>query len=194
MNEIKKTVEELKKKYSKVICDSQEKAREMAEDAAKSLLPCLSAFPVRMGETLRSLGFEVWVTEFTDRSVSGALALNARTKHPMVIGVNKEDSRGHQCFTLAHELAHYIFDIDDDKKKVIRVNYNTSINNDDNLVEYRANKFAACLLMPEKYFKTQFSIIKRKYSDSDIQIEALALSFNVSKKAVILRMEELGIE
>lgn len=165
----------------------------MAKEAANRLLPYLVAFPVRMGDALRAIGFKVWVTKFKDSSISGVLALNARKEFPMVIGVNEEDSHGHQCFTLAHELAHYIFDIQDDTGKLIRAHYNTSMDNDKNLVEYRANKFATELLMPELEFKKGVMRVRQQYKNEDVQIEGLSLMFDVSKTAVERRIEELKI-
>ena len=50
----------------------------------------VKSYPLRIGSDLRELGFVVLVKN---------------------LSVNKNDIRGHQAFSLAHELAHYIFNI-----------------------------------------------------------------------------------
>ncbi len=189
----KNVIDDLRQQYENQPLNNQKDAEDMASEAAHKCLQHLNGFPIPMGDVLRSLGFVVWVRNFTNKSISGVMALHANEKFPMAIGVNVNDSHGHQCFTLAHELGHYIFDIQDKGKELITIHYNTSIDNENNLSELRANKFAVYLLMPQNEFCKIIEEAKRRFSNRKTRIEYAALAFDVSITAIQRRLEELKI-
>ena len=172
---------------------SREEAISAAEEASERCLKYVEGFPIKMGALLRGLGFEVWVKKFEDRSVSGVMALNSNKEYPKAIGVNEEDSHAHQYFTLAHELAHYIFDVNNDNDKYFSIQYNTNVDNERNLVELRANKFAANFLMPKDVFHSKHMVAKSKFNNENIRLEYLSKVFGVTETAIKKRLEELSL-
>ena len=143
-------------------------------------------FPIPIIKIMKELGFAVGVQKLPD-PLSGYIAVSKdvekKFKKDGIICVNSKDSLGHQRFTIAHELAHFLFDYNIENKEY----YNTYNTNDvENDVEKRANTFAANLLMPEKEFK-------QKYLDN-WEIEALKKYFGVSERAIIKRVVELELE
>ena len=123
-------------------------------------------------------------------------------------------------FVLAHELGHYVLHKELKVNKTlynnfkdIRFNFfeqNYVLNNPKNWVEWQANCFASCLLMPEKSFKAVLYVVQKnmgiskagrifldsqdcnKIAYRDI-IDRLALHFNVSKISVDYRLNDLKL-
>lgn len=123
-------------------------------------------------------------------------------------------------FVLAHELGHYVLHKELKVNKTLYNNFkdtsfnffeqNYVLNNPKNWVEWQANCFASCLLMPEKSFKAVLYVIQKnmgiskagrifldsqdcnKIAHRDI-IDRLALHFNVSKVSVDYRLNDLKL-
>lgn len=193
MTDFSNAVRKLQKEYNGKQPKDKVEAEQMAQSAANECLKYLNGVPVPLGTALRKLGFKVWVKEFSNPAISGIMALNASKDYPKVIGVNSNDNHGHQAFTLAHEFAHYIFDMENLDKEWVIAHYNTDNDNENDLREYRANKFAAYLLMPEEVFRYVVKQPRNQFRNKDELVRRLARVFDVSSTAVSRRMEELDI-
>lgn len=148
---------------------------------------------------LGGMGFQLMRGTFRDPTVSGLLAVDSSLpeKNPIyktdrAVFVNRKDSVQHQRFTIAHELAHYIFDYDESNKATYYRYYKTSeANNDEE--EIRANRFAAELLMPYTQFRQKYEeyVAEQKGSFSlPSTISHLSKLFDVPAKAVQFRLVE----
>ena len=89
-----------------------------------------------------------------------------------------------------NELAHYIFDAVDEQE-YYEAYYIANKNQDNVIREYRANKFAANLLMPALIFIKQYQLISSAVDNKDITAAILAQDFAVSITAVKKRIKEL---
>jgi Zn-dependent peptidase ImmA (M78 family) len=110
----------------------------------------------------------------TDRAPNGDLR----------IAINKNSSRAHRRFTLAHELAHVI------TFEHAHVIFSRLGFRDKELRAYRIEKicdcFAAELLMPS-------ALVKRVWSLPVQDVRALAAEFGVSEDAMNIRIRTLGL-
>lgn len=161
---------------------------------------CAAHKPIKIARLLEAIGFEIWVKDFSDDSVASIMGINANDKHPLVIGVSKYDTYENQRFILAHQLAHYIFDIRDysiehilvqDYKGIIgKANEANEANCDvdDVDAEYRANSFARQLLLPEKEVRS--IIARQKFEHRAARLsDTLAVDLSVAFR----RLEELDL-
>lgn len=160
-----------------------------------------NTYPIPVIEIAQELGFDVFETDMSDEELSGIIAIDSELKKTFdtdkLILVNERDTNEHKRFTIAHELAHYLFDAVPEQSY-----YNTyrtdesqwnanEAEHDDR--ERVANYFAANLLMPELDFARKYNGLKKSQSKSAI-IEELAAYFGVPKTAITIRYRELGIQ
>lgn len=139
-----------------------------------------------LGKLLPSLSFELKSSdEFKD--ISGALFIKDGKK---TIVVNSSEKEERQRFTIAHELAHDILQhnlsVSLFKKDIV---FYRSTNNPQQELEYEANYFAACFLMPKEFLLNDLesmSVI------TDETVNDLAKLYKVSLKAMAIRLSELG--
>ena len=152
--------------------------------------------PLRIGDMLDSLGFTVVLNDsFNDDQLSGALAINNSVdveRFKKMIMLNTKDSTEHQRFTIAHELAHYIFDAVPEQK-YYEAYYRTDEERNNEVREYRANKFAANLLMPEAIFIPRYRFVAGQLSDQRKVHIILSWDFGVSITAIKKRIKELNL-
>lgn len=143
-------------------------------------------FPIPIVKILQELSFLVGTQKLPDR-ISGYVAINndliKQFGTNKVVCINSNDSVGHQRFTIAHELAHYIYDFCEESESEFYDTYDKRKENSE--TEIRANKFAANLLMPEDEFTKMYNI--------GLQIGELEEYFGVSQTAVIKRISELNL-
>ena len=154
-------------------------------DASKGLM-----FPVI--EFANDFKIDVIVTNFPNdsKTLKGYLSLYAnRLNIPPRIVVSDSESYGHQRWTVAHEIWHFLMHAKDNRTETVyypedSLNYDL----DDSSEEACANAFATELLMPEQMFrfvyrKSSFWNRKRKLSSM----------FMVSPKAIKRRIRELNL-
>ncbi|MBQ4075840.1 MAG: ImmA/IrrE family metallo-endopeptidase [Clostridia bacterium] len=155
---------------------------------------CLD-FPVvdfvkRLGIEYVAIDFsKVQTTKVADNRINGYLGLYADRAQPPRIVVSENESIGHQNWTTAHELWHYMNHNDPVSKDVYYTenadDYGGKSSNDE---ENNANLFAAALLMPEQAFTVAY-----KNSLRLGRKKRVAELFQVSETAVQMRANTLGL-
>ena len=132
------------------------------------------------------MGFKVFTAKFDERTLSGTIGVSEQLMKTYgsnkVIILNNEDTDKHILFTLAHEIAHYIYDYDPNTVGYSNT-YRTNEAKTDK--EVRANRFAAAFMMPKKAFTIKY------YELQDIT--KLSDYFNIPETAVKLRIQELEL-
>lgn len=147
---VEKLVEEL----------NREEYKNNMEKAAEKILCYLKidTIPIPIIVIVREFGFIAVYQRYKKREMSGIIGIDMELKDTFgsdkIISVSLDDSVGHQRFTLAHELKHYIFDFDRSRIAPYYEAYNTSAVNDEK--EKQANIFAANLLMPMEKFRMEY--------------------------------------
>lgn len=140
-------------------------------------------YPIDVLEIAKSYGLAVFSDINFSKNDSGFIVLNDTTGAYEII-INEYHPVVRKRFTLAHEIAHFLFDKD-------YLNIHKSIDRDGNAKDdsyrYReiiANKFAANLLMPQEEFIEKFL--------SNQSISEIADYFLVSKDTAKFRALNLG--
>jgi Zn-dependent peptidase ImmA (M78 family) len=140
-------------------------------------------FPVPVIEIAGQLGINVLSDPDYQNEGSGHIEIDDAGKASII--VNEKQSPVRKRFTIAHEIAHYIFDMDYLKQ-------HRSIDRDGNAAdgtyrerEKRANCFAALLLMPEDQFIEQWIALG--------SIDKIADYFSVSRDAARYRSMNMGL-
>lgn len=193
-----KTIQNMAKIREEIQSRNQEKKYDVNEmpEVAQMILDRLGIeeVPIPIVAIMKSLNFQVVAGELKDE-ISGIIGIDddlaKNFKSSKVIAINNKDNVGHQRFTMAHELAHYLFDFDVSNQIVYYNTYNTF--EDENEEERRANYFAANLLMPEKKFKKEFDNVVIK-NNLYVTVEKLSQIFQVSGEAVRRRISELSLQ
>lgn len=142
-------------------------------------------FPVDPVFIARKLGVKVLETELPP-NVSGALIKEAGKEPNIVIDTNDNDSR--KRFTCAHELGHYMDRIEsnDEERTYEYIDFrNQASSTGNDPAEIYANRFAACLLMPENAVRQAH---RKKLSHFE-----MAHIFGVSNEAMKFRLKNLNI-
>lgn len=169
------------------------------DDMEKAAAEVLNKFkiteaPIPIVKIMKTLNFRVIAQDFGEHStLSGIIAVDYKLKQnydsDKVISININDNLGHQRFTMAHELCHYIFDFNRDTDENYYNAYDTQLA--ELPEETRANTFAANLLMPNKIFIKEYKKLTNLYL-YDI-IGRLAEKFLVSETAIKRRINELQL-
>lgn len=153
------------------------------------------------GVTTRPVDLELVLKHFGIRQyplpanadIFGAIV---RERDDVIIAINPNQHPNRQRFTLAHELAHYFCHSGDNAPAQFvdgdfRLHWrNTESSRGVNWQEIEANRFAAALLMPEKFLRgdlDQFGKI------DDGVIQRLASLYKVSRVSMQYRLINLGL-
>jgi Zn-dependent peptidase ImmA (M78 family) len=157
--------------------------------------------PIDLDELAKKLDIDVKYS-ILKSNISGKINYNV-VDDKAIIYINSNEYPLRQRFSLAHELSHYIYDINFSEDAEIEDNDQTLFRNDIiNPIENRANRYAAKLLMPKKLFVRETDKIKNDlFPDEDNKIripniykivEKLSNTFKVSIPAVIIRLHSIG--
>lgn len=140
----------------------------------------------------KELGFDVYNSDDLPEDISGIINVNLELEKTYgsskVIMLSSKVKVGKQRFVLAHELAHYIIELDENNLPYMSAykNSNNEKSEDD------ANRFAATILMPKEDVKKEYEAIKAYCLPEDIPIE-LSEKFKVTPKSMKRRLKELKL-
>ncbi len=146
--------------------------------------------PVDLNALINAIGVEIRLDNFTE-SLSGFAYQKSGSR---LIGVNRNDSRLRQRFTVAHELGHLFLHKDN------AVNYDTGgvmlfrdahSSSGTDLREVEANSFAAELLMPEHDVRLEAAILGGIDLEDGRALSILASKYGVSRQAMTVRLTSL---
>jgi Zn-dependent peptidase ImmA (M78 family)/transcriptional regulator with XRE-family HTH domain len=129
--------------------------------------------------TVESRGVFVLKRSFKDDEFSGFCL---RDKTFPVICINNGDTFTRQSFTLFHELAHILLDVNGVTKR--NDSYLAALPNKWRNVEVRCNRIAAELLVPSQDLSTQLGLAE----DPKEAVQELASRYNVSREVVMRRL------
>ena len=149
----------------------------------------LHRVPVDVHSVAERLGAKV-VYEDLDDDVSGFLL---REGGVSTIAINQQHHSNRQRFTLAHECGHLYLHADrGDRLWVDKTLFFRDANSStgDRRAEIEANQFAAGLLMPGELVLSTF---EPDHELTEADIVRLALRFEVSERAMTVRLISLGL-
>jgi len=146
----------------------------------------LDSIPIDLEKILKDENITVIEKDFSkfeaqvNKQISGMLYIDGDAK---LILVNESDGNKRKIFTIAHELGHYYLHGGKDAQSEVFV----SFRGDSNPRETEANKFAAELLLPDDK-------VKKEYESTMFPTASyLADKFNVSKQAMSIKLEQMGL-
>jgi len=163
----------------------------IAQQAKKLLEQCsIHRPPVKIEVIARHLGAEIRYEPFDD-DVSGVLY---RDYHNTIIGVNSLHHPNRQRFTIAHEIGHLVLhEMEIHVDKGYRVALRNSVSSRAvDPAEIDANRFAAELLMPERFLERDVRLFLHDVED-DTELKDLAYKYRVSTQALAYRLGNLGL-
>ncbi len=179
---------------------------EKYRDEANELLRDSDLFeiPINIEDLAKKLNIEV---RYKDLNKLSGVIKYTPSSDKVIITINSNDFELRQRFTLAHEIAHYIHDINFEKEKKIEdtISSQTHFRKEPlSPIERRADKFASDLLMPNELFKKEVkSIVKKLFPDREnfnFEVREIykivkdtSKLFGVSKPAVIYKFKSLKI-
>jgi Zn-dependent peptidase ImmA (M78 family) len=151
--------------------------------------------PVPIEQIVRDFGAVISYQPFDADDISGLL-YRANDPAP-VIGVNSNNARVRQRFTIAHELGHLLLHERQELilERHVHVNFRDATSSTaTNEEEIEANQFAAELLMPHDLLKRNLDSLldDRPLSDADL-VRRLASRFEASQQAMEFRLASLGM-
>lgn len=155
----------------------------------------LTTIPVDVESLAKACGAEVRY-----RSLGGDVSgLLVRTDDDVVvIGVDRNQPKHRQRFTIAHELGHLLMHpgrsvIVEHLRRPARVNFrDASSGLATDREEIEANQFAAGLLMPRSNIEDAYAEMAGRLDDSEIPAR-LARAFQVSEQAMGYRLMNLAL-
>lgn len=151
-------------------------------------------YPIPIVRIAQEMGFAVYQQPISDKNLSGYIAISGdlKERYPSdkIISVSQDESLGHKRFTIAHELAHFLFDFYPGEMSEYYDTYQTDAIHAESPEEKRANQFAAYLLMPEDIFNKVNDHVKVE-GDLYETVNRLAKEFQVSATAARLHIDEV---
>lgn len=183
-------VEEIREK-----CTSIDDAVEIILEANKITAP-----PINVVKIANDMKFKVYSVDFKDENVVGIIVdsekpLERFDNHQRVIAIDRRSYTTRTLFTIAHEIGHFVMHCGDMDDFFQRDVYGDSNSIDKRSpMEKKADKFAACLLLPKKMF-IDFVLNCPFYKAADEKklIQAIQKTFIVSETTAFLRLKEVDL-
>lgn len=151
--------------------------------------------PVPVEKLAQDAGALISYQPFEAQDISGLLYRAAGSA--AVIGVNSNNPKVRQRFTIAHELGHLILHQGHDLilERLIRLNFRDATSSTaSHEEEIEANRFAAELLMPQDFLEHVLATLLQGRPLSDLElVRRLARRFEVSQSAMEYRLTGLGM-
>ena len=154
-------------------------------DQIESLLRManITESPVDVHKIAELLGFSIIESDFPD-NYSGEVFIEGKVKS---IGVNKNQTKSRQRFTIAHELGHYLnahenFENEGEMLDELEFNFNNPLHRQ----EKEANSFASELLMPKEF-------LIKDLNEVGLDIDKLTEKYQVSEQAMWIRLTTLRL-
>jgi len=146
--------------------------------------------PVPVEKIARKLGILICPLPAED-DISGAIV---RKDGHVVIAINPTHHSNRQRFTIAHELGHFFFHagLEEHVDRDFRVSWRRVADSPPSVdwQEITANRFAAELLMPSRFMKSDLDTIGEVNKRA---VTLFALRYKVSNEAMKIRLSNLGI-
>lgn len=151
--------------------------------------------PINVKQIIEILDIPVEIKpDFKKAKITGSISLK---DGDLEIWINPlmNQTKERQRFTMAHELGHFMLQLAPTFKDKDYIDETITYNRDENwsLDEMMANRFAAELLMPEKYIKEEYEKIISSNDKNNI-VEKMAKIFEVSTQAMGFRLKGLNYE
>lgn len=142
--------------------------------------------PINPQRIANDLGIRVY-TAFLGPNVAGKIVRDKAKGGPsgFAIYVNATEHPNRQRFTIAHEIAHYVLHRDLIESGIVDDTMYRS-EQMSNVFEAQANRMAADILMPVR-------LVKAMWPHAAGSVDTMASSFGVSKDAMRIRLEALGL-
>ncbi len=144
----------------------------------------------------KSLGFVIGNAVLNDEDDGFIIVQNGAEeilgiKTDKLIGINSRRTMEWKRFIIAHEIAHYCLHYENENRNGMFAHRDHKKGKNDK--ENEADFFAANLLMPREKFKLKFTELKEKKLEEEEIILLLMKKFQVTKKMVERRIEELEL-
>jgi Zn-dependent peptidase ImmA (M78 family) len=180
------------------------KRQKQIEDVARNILIDTGYYyaPVRVERIVREMGIYIEEYDFgeKDSDTSGVYVKNGSQ---IVIGVNSNNGKLRQRFTIAHELGHHILEhqrdgafIDSPSKYFTILFRDNDSSTGEYMQEREANAFAAALLMPKELVEKVISEYYSPYSfppENFNLVDVLSKRFEVNTQAMSFRLTNLDL-
>lgn len=180
----------------------------ISEYDASLLKDCIGTDPWNYMVFLQEMGR---LNDFSYENLEGNILGMYNPKNNVIYLNNclRDDLKSMHNFTVSHEIGHLMLHRDlylkktmqlelgfdaAPEKEIICTRQNIASNMDmaNNSLEWQANFFGACLMMPSDSLKKQFYTYKSNYPDSNIE-ESLCKIFHCSRQSLRFRLQELGL-
>lgn len=199
----KKAIRKIREKYSKIRSEALDTRLDAMSEYANDLLEdgdIPSDPPIPIVEIAEKMGFRVFKGKLSRPGLSGMIAIDSDLKDDptyqtdRLVFVNDETPYWDRRFIIAHELAHYLFDFNEDRQVTYYDTFDANEASSDK--EQIANRFAAELLMPRDAFTADFKALfgnENQPSTISETISILMEKYVMPSPAVKKRIMELDL-
>lgn len=179
---------------------NQEKKNHIDEITKKVLTEVFGkeiVLPIDIIKVVKKYGFTL-VNARLDENEDGFIMINKSENNILgfetnkLIGVNSSKSLPWKRFIIAHELGHYKLEYEDSDNKLQFAHRDHRKGKDER--ENEIDYFSASILMPkDEFINLHEYYLSNPKVNKDLLVDFLATQFQVTKKMVTRRIEEVGL-